>query len=120
MTKEIPLIATYDVSELQEKILLNRFLIKPSCKETFDYLYCKHYQCILCKDIIFDPVYCSDCQAVYCRVCAEDKVLNVKNNIYLKCDHLNINNLPDNYINLFKKYRARLLLSMSYTGYKFI
>ena len=75
---------------INKKLLLNRVLIKEECKELFDFLYAKHFQCIICRDILFDPVLCNECNGVFCRNCVVGTNVNNKVFILLKCNHKSV------------------------------
>ena len=75
---------------LANKDLLNKRLIKPGSKDYFDFLYTKHFECILCKEILFDPVCCSNCNGIFCRNCVYDLRNNYKNFSVLRCLHSEI------------------------------
>ena len=82
---------------IKNKDLLLRRLIKHSSRSYFELFYSKYYECLICKDILFDPVQCNKCNEIFCRSCIYSLSTNSRytnsNFRVLNCFHRQLNEI---------------------------
>ena len=53
-------------TQFNNKLYLHKSLIRPESIDHFNFYYSNLFECVLCKDTLFDAVSCTTCNKIFC------------------------------------------------------
>ena len=88
------------------KLYLHKSLIKPESEDYFNFYYTSKFECVICKDTIFDPISCEGCGSNFCRSCILDKSKTEKYLKFTSCHHESIGLLSGKFTEELEKVKV--------------